>query len=144
MVVFIGQELLVTELEHLRILVIDIVDVLIGQVDGLPVLLHDQLGALDFTLLVEVWNDQQLIEGGFSHGLSELREENLLASNQLDLIPLVVTELDAVLRELKGALGWVLTFEPESVILASHLVLRNLRNGVGMSGEKALLLVENF
>jgi hypothetical protein len=62
----------------------------------------------------------------------------------LDLIPLVVTELDAVLRELKGALGWVLTFEPESVILASHLVLRNLRNGVGMSGEKALLLVENF
>jgi hypothetical protein len=58
MVVFIGQELLVTELEHLRILVIDIVDVLIGQVDGLPVLLHDQLGALDFTLLVEVWNDQ--------------------------------------------------------------------------------------
>lgn len=144
MVVLVGKELLMSKLEHLRVLVIDVVDFLISQVDGLIIFLHHKLRSLDFSLLVKVWDNQHFIECSLSDSLSKFGKKHLLSTHKLNLILLIVAELDAVLIKLKGTLGWVLLLEVLNKVLARHLILNNLRNWVAVSGEEALLLVENF
>lgn len=123
---------------------IDVVDVLINHVDGLIIFLHDQLGSLDMSLLIEVWDDQSVFKSHLSNGLSQFREKQLLPAHELDLILLVVTELDYELIELKGALGWVLALEVLNKVLSRYLILDNLGDWVAVSCEEALLLVENL
>lgn len=72
MVVFVGEELLMSELEHFRVLVVDVVNVLIYHVDGLIIFFHYELRSLDLALLVEVWDDQDVFKGSLSHSLSKL------------------------------------------------------------------------
>jgi hypothetical protein len=55
-IVFVCEELLVTKLKQLRVLVINIIDILIQQIDSLAILLQDNLRSLDLTFLIEVWN----------------------------------------------------------------------------------------
>lgn len=144
MVVLVGQKLLVTELKHLRVVVIDVVDVLISQVDGLAILLHDELGSLHFSLFVEVWNDEDLIEGGPSYALGVLGEQHLLSSNQLNLVLLIVAVLDTVLGQLKSALGGVFTLVMLHIVLARHLILHDLVDWVGVGREETFLLIEHL
>ena len=56
MIVFVCEELLMTKLKQLRVLVINIIDILIQQIDSLAILLQDNLRSLDLTFLIEVWN----------------------------------------------------------------------------------------
>ena len=143
-IILVGEELLVTELEHLRVLVVDVVDVLVKQVDGLLVLLQDELGSLDLTLLVQIWNDEDLIKSGPPDSLSVLREEQLLATDHLNDVLLVVAELDAVLSELQSACSWVSTLVVLHEVLSRDLILGDLEDWVSVSGEEPLLLVEDL
>jgi len=71
-VVFIGEELLVTKLKHFRVLVVDVVDVLIKQVHSLAIFLHYKLRPFRLTLLVVVRDDEHVVEGSPSNGLGKI------------------------------------------------------------------------
>ena len=60
------------------------------------------------------------------------------------MVLFIVTELKAVLRELKSADCWIGVLEVLNVVLAGHLILCYLEDWIADSGEEALLLVENL
>jgi len=69
---FVGQELLLPELHHLSLLVIDVVPVLVQDFDGLIIFLKYQLGAFDLLFFVVVWQEEWLEEGLLSSELSHV------------------------------------------------------------------------
>jgi hypothetical protein len=97
------QELLLPKLRHLSLLVINIVPVLVKDLDDLIIFLEYQLGAFDLLLFVIVWQEEWLEEGFLSGILSHVREKQLLPSNQLNFGGRKVVVVDAVFRELDGA-----------------------------------------
>ena len=80
---------------------INVVDVLIKKVYSLTIFLHDELRTFNLSLLIPVWNNENIFKGCFSNGLSIFRKHQLLSTNQLNFILFIVAELNAVLAQLK-------------------------------------------
>lgn len=123
---------------------INVVDVLIKKVDSLTIFLHDELRTFNLSLLIPVWNNENIFKGCFSNGLSIFRKHQLLSTNQLNLILFIVAELNAVLAQLKWRGSRVLIFIVIQIVLGRHLIFGDLENWVGVSSEETLLLSEHF
>jgi hypothetical protein len=71
-------------------------------------LFHDKCGAFNSTHAVEVWEKVQVLEGFFSFKLSNLTQEHLLSSNQLDMAVSTASESNEKLLELYSAPSCIL------------------------------------
>lgn len=132
MAVLVGEELLVTILKHLRVVLEDVVDLLVLHVDHLTILLKDELRTLDAASLVEVWEDELIIKTDESSGLEGVREKKLLSTDELDSSLINGVEGEEVLRELNSGTSWALSSLLVliwQVVLLTHLVLHNLLGG---------------
>jgi hypothetical protein len=72
MAFFVGQELLMTKLDDISLVLVDIVLVLVNNLYDLIVLLKHHLRALDLSLLIKIRENEQLVKGNSSSELGHI------------------------------------------------------------------------
>ena len=75
MAVYISDVFLLTELHHLIFTMVNLVLVLVCNFDNLIIFLKYELRSFDFSLFVEVWQNEQFVKSLFSLELSFLRKK---------------------------------------------------------------------
>lgn len=133
MTFFVGEELLLAELQHVGFLVEDSIFVLVGNFNHLVVLPQNQLRAFDFSGLVEVGQNEEFLECLLAAELSHVRQKHLFAANELDAggSGRLVVEVHKEFTELDSAVGRACLFRRLlQVILVADLILAHLRAGI--------------
>ena len=147
MAFFVGEEFLLAELEHFRLMMEYLILILICYLNYLIILFKDQLWAFNLSSLVEVREDEQLIKCLLAAELGDIREQHLLSTNQLTLGRgcRLIVEVNKEFTEFDGAFcrvgffGWLF-----QKVLVSDLIFTHLRACIGGGSSSYFIYYANL
>ena len=134
MTLFVSEELLLTELEHLRLMMENLILILIRYLNHLIILLQDQLRAFNLPSFIKVRKNEKFVKRLLTAELCDIGKEHLLSTDQLTFGRgrRLIIEVNEELAELNSAFGRVgLLGRLFQVILVSDLKLAHLRANIG-------------
>jgi len=80
---FVSEELLLSELEHLRLMMENLILILIRYLNYLIILLQDQLRAFNLPSFIKVRKNEKFVKRLLTAELCDIGEEHLLSTDQL-------------------------------------------------------------